>query len=101
MEAGKGVSTKGRRETASWELRNVKFQVEGRETKRKARGGRGGSERGPIERCDKERERDQREGEREERERKRRKESWRLWNVNINIPGGRESNRSEEREEGR
>ena len=90
MEAGKGVSTKGRRETASWELRNVKFQVEGRETKRKARGGRGGSERGPIERCDKERERDQREGEREERERKRerRKESWGLWNVKI--PGGGE-----------
>jgi hypothetical protein len=61
----------------------------------------GGSERGPIERCDKERERDQREGEREERERKRerRKESWGSWN--IKIPGGRESNRSEEREEGR
>ena len=61
----------------------------------------GGRERGPIERCDKERERDQREGEREERERKRerRKEPWGLWNVKI--PGGRESNRSEEREEGK
>ena len=63
----------------------------GERDQEKSERGRGReSERGPIERCDKDRERDQREGEREERERKRgrRKESWGLWNVKI--PGRRE-----------